>query len=370
MTLSEKICQDINRKFYFDDFVLNNLYYWKDGIKMEICDGLIEFDGIYLIIQIKERNENDDSNNEKWIQQKVYKKAVSQIKNTIAIIKTIPNLIVEDMYGQKVEINPNNQILPIIIFKNDNLNDYRKVYHSRSLDFNINIFSLKDYSKMMNVLEMPIDIVNYLNIRMEMFQYGNFNILIDEMSDVWNSFANVENEQDIASCFLFKYVNNKEYNYSAIKDYLGIIQKYHSRSLNENNKYKQILYRMLRLDRFGADCFIQRWIKSWEFAQKGILNFSQHIVCKNCEETFGFLFVSSKKNIKEDCKGFYLYLSNLFVQQYSLDTAITLVCYYEGDEHYLVNWMMMSKPFENDTELQNILKKNNPWKHIKNFDSN
>ena len=40
MTFSEQICQEINRKFYFDDFVLTNLFYTKDGIKMEICDGL------------------------------------------------------------------------------------------------------------------------------------------------------------------------------------------------------------------------------------------------------------------------------------------------------------------------------------------
>ena len=89
MTLSEQICQEINRKFYFDDFVLTNLFYTKDGVKMEICDGLIEFQDIYIILQIKERSSsyNEYNNYSKWIEKKVYKKAVSQIKDTIHILQ-------------------------------------------------------------------------------------------------------------------------------------------------------------------------------------------------------------------------------------------------------------------------------------------
>ena len=70
MTLSEQICQEINRKFYFDDFVLTNLFYTKDGVKMEICDGLIEFQDIYIILQIKERSSsyNEYNNYSKFIQ--------------------------------------------------------------------------------------------------------------------------------------------------------------------------------------------------------------------------------------------------------------------------------------------------------------
>lgn len=102
MTFSEQICQEINRKFYFDDFVLTNLFYTKDGIKMEICDGLIEFQDIYIILQIKEKaaNNDTDENNIKWLSKKVYKKAVSQIKDTIRILQNESSLVVEDSPDQ------------------------------------------------------------------------------------------------------------------------------------------------------------------------------------------------------------------------------------------------------------------------------
>ena len=107
MTLSEQLCQDINRKFYFDDFVLTNLFYTKNGVKIEICDGLIEFQNMYIILQVKEKStsNNAQDNYLNWLEKKVYKKAVSQIKDTIHVLQNEKNLIVEDMYGQVVAIS-------------------------------------------------------------------------------------------------------------------------------------------------------------------------------------------------------------------------------------------------------------------------
>ena len=196
MTLSEKICQDINRKFYFDDFVLTNLYYVKDGIKMEICDGLIEFEDRYIIIQIKERNSQENTNNQKWLDRKVYKKATSQIKDTIDIINQIDNLIVQDLYGQQVEIDKTKSILPIIVFKNEEILDYQRVYYSSTKNININIFSEKDYETMMEKIEVPCEIIDYLLLRQDLFQHSNFNMILDDSETGYFMMANIENELD------------------------------------------------------------------------------------------------------------------------------------------------------------------------------
>ena len=280
MTLSEKICQDINRKFYFDDFVLNNLYYWKDGIKMEICDGLIEFEDRYIIIQIKERDSQESTNNQKWLERKVYKKATSQIKDTIEIIKMTDNLIVEDLYGQQVNIDKTKSFLPIIVFKNDEITEYKRVYHSSTKNININIFSENDYKTMMEKIEVPCEIIDYLMLRQELFQHSNFNVILDDSENGYFMMANIENELDVAEYFLMKTIKDKPYNKLDVKNFLGIIQKY------------------------------------------------------------------------------------------QLQTAITIISYYEGNNNYLVNWLFMSKPFENDEELQKVLDNNDLWKHTKQVDSN
>jgi len=370
MTLSEKICQDINRKFYFDDFVLTNLYYVKDGIKMEICDGLIEFEDRYIIIQIKERNSQENTNNQKWLDRKVYKKATSQIKDTIDIISQTDNLIVQDLYGQQVDIDKTKSILPIIVFKNEEILDYQRVYHSSTKNININIFSEKDYETMMEKIEVPCEIIDYLLLRQDLFQHSNFNMILDDSETGYFMMANIENELDLANYFLMKTIKDKSFNELDIKNFLGIIQKYNLKRLDQNQDYKQILYRMLRFDRFGATYFMQRWNNCWDLSKKGIINCQQHIVGQNKHEKFGFLFISTKKGDIKDNNDFYAHLTRLFIQKYKLETAITIICYYEGEHNYLVNWLFMSKPFENDEELQRSLNENDLWKHTKQVDSN
>lgn len=370
MTLSEKICQDINRKFYFDDFVLTNLYYIKNDIKMEICDGLIEFEDRYIIIQIKERNNKDDLNNQKWLEKKVYKKATSQIKDTIKIIKETENLIVEDLYGQQVIIDKTKSILPIIIFKNEGVEEYQRVYHSRTKNIDINIFSEKDYETMMNKIEVPCEIIEYLLLRQDLFKYSNFNMIVDDSETGYLMLANIENELDIADYFLMKYTKGKSFNKLDVKNFLGIIQKYNLKRLDQTQDYKEILYRMLRFDRFGATYFMQRWNNCWDLSKKRILNCQQHIVGQNINERFGFLFISTKKDDIKDNNDFYIHLTRLFIQKYQLETAIAIICYYEGENNYLVNWLFMSKPFEYDGEFQNSLNENDLWKHTKQIDSN
>ena len=370
MTLSEKICQDINRKFYFDDFVLNNLYYWKDGIKMEICDGLIEFEDRYIIIQIKERDSQESTNNQKWLERKVYKKATSQIKDTIEIIKMTDNLIVEDLYGQQVNIDKTKSILPIIVFKNDEITEYKRVYHSSTKNININIFSENDYKTMMEKIEVPCEIIDYLMLRQELFQHSNFNVILDDSENGYFMMANIENELDVAEYFLMKTIKDKPYNKLDVKNFLGIIQKYNLKRINQTQDYKQILYRMLRFDRFGASYFMQRWNNCWDLSKKGIFNCQQIIVGQKISERFGFLFISAKKDDVKDNNKFYSHLTNLFIQKYQLQTAIAIISYYEGNNNYLVNWLFMSKPFENDKELQKVLDNNDLWKHTKQVDSN
>lgn len=162
------------------------------------------------------------------------------------------------------------------------------------------------------------------------------------------------------SLFHANFILRENFNRDKIKAILGV--KF--RRTNDNKEYKQILNRMLRFDRFGAELFMERWITCWKNAKNGIFNFLCHIVGENKFEKFGFLFISNQKGIKEDSEKFYKYITNLFIQQYHLDTAITIISYYEGNGNYFVNWLMMSKPFKEDIDIQKFLKENNPWKYV------
>lgn len=363
MTLSEQICQEINRKFYFDDFVLTNLFYTKDGVKMEICDGLIEFQDIYIILQIKERSSsyNEYNNYSKWIEKKVYKKAVSQIKDTTHILQNERGLIVEDMYGQRVMIDHTKKLLPVIIFKASDVLEYRKVYHSVTSNININIFSVKDYEIMMNILKMPLDITEYLGLRAEIFATSNVDFIIDDSDENWISMGQINSETDFANYFIGSRIKDFPVNEEYSHDFLNIISKYYSKRTNNDPNYKQILNRMLCLDRVGAKYFMERWNYCWDDAKNKILRYKYRMVMQNEYEKFGFLFVSTQKGIKEDCDDFYTYIGKLFVQKYTLDTAIIIITYYEGSGSFFVNWLMLSKPYSPDQILIQDLEELNLW---------
>lgn len=60
MTESERICNKIGEKFFSKDYVYENLKYINDANnKVELCDALFESSNMYLAIQIKERNKNN-----------------------------------------------------------------------------------------------------------------------------------------------------------------------------------------------------------------------------------------------------------------------------------------------------------------------
>ena len=54
-----RICNEIGSKFFCKDFVYENLKYYNDkNNKIELCDGLFEYCGTYVALQIKERDKS------------------------------------------------------------------------------------------------------------------------------------------------------------------------------------------------------------------------------------------------------------------------------------------------------------------------
>ena len=99
MTDSELQCTNMLNDYFFKEFVYRDLYVYSGKQKQELCDGLVEFQDAYVIFQIKEKNK---STAQDWLQKKVYKKAVSQIKDTINMIRNANIIEVESYTGEKI----------------------------------------------------------------------------------------------------------------------------------------------------------------------------------------------------------------------------------------------------------------------------
>ncbi len=119
MTDSELQCTNILINYFFKEFVYRDLYVYAGKQKQELCDGLVEFQDAYVIFQIKEKN---GSTAQDWLQKKVYKKAVSQIKDTISKIRN----------GNIIEVE-----WVLLSFENEHNEQYEKILEEEKLWSNI-----------------------------------------------------------------------------------------------------------------------------------------------------------------------------------------------------------------------------------------
>lgn len=127
MTKSEQICNEIGAKFFSKDYTYENLKFFNSkNNRVELCDGLFEYAGIYIPLQIKERTVSSSTkSSEQWLNETVYEEAVRQVGDTIKAIRE-NDIKVNDYYHQPVEINKKNLIFPIIIFDNSEVTSYRR----------------------------------------------------------------------------------------------------------------------------------------------------------------------------------------------------------------------------------------------------
>lgn len=125
----------------------------------------------------------------------MYKKAVSQIKDTIDMIRNLGEIEVESFSGEKITLVSTKQIMPVIIFDSDD-NDYKQVHvSSQNNALRINVFSMNDFVRMLDSIAIPYDIVYYLELRTSFFD-GEFpEFFINHVNDEMTTIARIENEE-------------------------------------------------------------------------------------------------------------------------------------------------------------------------------
>lgn len=215
LTGSELQCTNVLIDYFFKEFVYKNLYVYDGKQKKELCDGLVEFQDAYVIFQIKEK---DGSTAQDWLHKKVYKKAVSQIKDTIDMIRNLGEIEVESFSGEKITLVSTKQIMPVIIFDSDD-NDYKQVHvSSQNNALRINVFSMNDFVRMLDSIAIPYDIVYYLELRTSFFD-GEFpEFFINHVNDEMTTIARIENEEGMIDYYKALTNGNKNIIRMRLKD--------------------------------------------------------------------------------------------------------------------------------------------------------
>lgn len=349
MTNSEKITSMISKKFFLEQFSYNEIYVRQNDQEKEFCDCLIEFNNVYIVIQIKERDVSSNSSEYKWFDKKVVKTAKKQLKDTYAYFADATY----DIFSKSapLSIDRTKNLIPLIIFYNNQLQDYQKVITSRNIPTDINIFSYQDFKTMLETVVLPCDILKYLAYRTNFKTIALGKVLFDEVDDNVTVFGRPTTEKDFAEWFLARtyYKDIFEHNLSEehIAFYNNII-----REINKDTQYKctDLMTGFLYADYVDADKIAKAWIKYIDFSKDNVCTRPYIFIVEN----IAYVLLSRPKSLTDEEFCRFVECSMIYCKHKHLDIDIAHVISlrYHNDDSYAVELVDVNlKQIEYSDEL-------------------
>lgn len=339
MTKSEDLCNKISNLYFFKELVKSDLIYITENKEeKELADIIIRVANFLLTIQIKEKIEND-TDIQKWLNNKVYKKAKNQIKNTINEIKNMINF--KSKKNEDILDNIDNCLLiPIIIFDiGDKKCTYKNYYESKSSNIKINIFEINDFEIMCKHLISPMEIIRYLNERIE---YTKSNILIIEDENKI-TIGKTNSETSMLNFYIEKYnlKITQENNEKLLKfnTYLNLFEKH---CITNKQQYKIFIKYLSNLLVKEIYNFIDRINLIIDKGFNNELYWDSYII----SDSHNILFISITKDKYN--LNFINFISNVFMYKFKLNKILTIISYsIDNNNNYELDFAICEYESEN-----------------------
>lgn len=342
---TEKILSAFAQIYFYKELVLDQLQFIEEGsTEKEVADLLLNLGDMIVAIQLKARNEADktgDIEKEiKWLNHKC-KDAKKQVKDSITYIQEGKLPSFSNERGQNIDIDSESEILPLVIFMNDDIGDqYAHILRKHSVEgMDINCLSFEDFQIVCRELMTPIEIVEYLKWRLEYYQNnGEVNISIFMGNDDSVLFTRPASREALVQQFLAE-----RYGIKDAKEMEPFVVPFQWMLHNllehvvvesaENSSYPMILF----FSHFGRDeikAFEERISSSLNLAKKGknaIVGTIRHTLKK-----YVMFFVSAP-----DRNPWPMEVLNVLAQNKGadFDKLIQVYIYWENDEEYRIDYV-------------------------------
>lgn len=341
MTKSEKICESLGNLFFFKEMVKSNLIYITDTKEeKELADIILRVGNFIIPIQIKEKD-NEEYDLTKWLNNKVYKKAKQQIKISCKEIKERINF--KDSTNDDIlEDIDSCTIIPIIIFDiNKRINDYQKIYISKENNLAIHIFSIIDFELMCHKLIAPMEMIRYLQERIE---YINYQILTCD-----NIIAKNTSENSMLEFYIYKYDLKIEENINKLLKFNIYLSDFEAHCINDKTNYKIFIKKMSSFMVRKIYCFIDRIDHIINKGTHQELSWSNYIL----DDEQCILFISLPKE-KFD-KDFINFVSNVFMHFFKISNVLTIIESNIDDDRYELDFATIDYDYGNDAVLEEAI---------------
>lgn len=300
MNKSEQLLSVFSEDYFFKELVCDNLCYTPtDSAEIELADLIINLDDVIIAIQLKERNEHDQTSDiakeNKWLEKKC-KVAKEQVKETIRLISSGDLPSFPNKRDYPIIFRSDAEVIPLVVFLNDQIDAYPHLLRKHSEDgVDINCMSFYDYAEMCKVLISPIEIVRYLEYRKRIYaEHGDVNIMILDGADDELVIARPTRNESLTHVYLAEtYGMNEARNcVDAIQFFRNFLHKIPNHIVDgqDGNKFYEILLFLAHMNRIEISKFwsmLDDTKKESEQGRTGVLH-----SLRPKENDYAVLFVS------------------------------------------------------------------------------
>lgn len=344
MNKSEKLLSAVSEVYFFKELVQDDLCFIPKGdTEHELADLLINLGDLIIAIQLKARNETDQTTNQetelKWLAKKC-KVAKKQIKDTISFIMNGELPAFQNLSGNKILVRRDAEIISLIIFINSEIKQYPHILNKHSsTGACVNCISFEEFQFVCRVLVTPIEIISYLEYRQRFYEkHPNVDLFMytDENDDI--ILAKPMNEEALVLQFLAMEYNVKKVfeNESYLTEFQVFLHKLpkHTVVKSEENANYFILLFLAHLSRIEIKEFLKRVdlaIESSRDSKYGIVGST-----RRTDNKYVVFYVASEQNEKISME----YLLDLARQKSDVQKLLQVVVYWENNIEYRIDYFL------------------------------
>jgi len=377
MCKSEDYINQINSNVFFQEFTFSkNKFYppdTKNKEELQLADNVVLLDDLLFIYQIKDRNEDKSGSKTdeiKWFENKILKKAVKQIKNTVDYLCKYPEIIIENERGYKFNVAEakTNRINKLIIYNPiSSLPEekrFQKFYNSKKVGL-IHLFHAEDYFGICKYLVTPAEISEYLIFREELC--SRHQRLMNKFPEqyILGHFLETDDTSEIEP----KYVDNlKSFKQDHSNVELNaIFELFRENAISQKNiqDYFIIVKEMAKLNRSEFAEFKKRFFLLFEQCKKDDFITPYRITYPRTGCGFVFIALSESDSVHWQNGLHNFTLAHKYDQK--LDKCIGVVIFQskkEGNSHEIF-WEYAEFSWLHNTEMEKVLKDNFPFRKVK-----
>lgn len=344
MTNSEKLISSFSEKYFYKELVYSDLKFNLcdgKGTEVELADLIINLEDVVLAIQLKERNENDRTQDksieEKWLKKKC-KKAKEQIKDTISYINNEKVAFV-NVRGKETKINSDAEVVPLVVFENDSISEYEHLLRSHTCEgLTVNCISIKDFQFMCQELMSPIEIIEYIKWRQKFYEKnGTINLLITE-TDKGFFLCKPHKHETLVHQYLYEQygeesLSEDKFYFELFREYVSVLYE-HTEEVSETDGCYEVVKFLAHLYRNEIKCFAERVDKALAIAKEK--KFKLVGTLRNPVSKYAVVFTATEQGESISTEK----LLPVIFEKQSVHTLLQVITYWLNDDEYRIDFSL------------------------------